>query len=369
MTRTARVHRVPMPDPGDCGALAALIDAGTIDPARIVAVMGKTPGNGLTNDHTREFATVTVAGELARRLGVAPAEVRARVLFVLSGGTEGMNAPHLLVFCAGPSAAAEGDERALALATAASVPLAPEAIGRAAQIAATADAVRAAMAEAGITDPADVAFVQVKCPIPMPGDFHDPARAAGLSAASIGTIKGRSRAASALGVAVALGDVGVEDATEAAIAARPDLFTGRACVTAGIDDDRASVLVLGNARGWSGPQSVGSTTMRDPLDAPAVAALLRRLGMTLAGGQAEPAGPLRLAGLIVKGEPPATDRLRGAQHVMLDDSDIHPVRHYRAFMSGVLGAVTGDTHVYLSGGAEHQGPPGGAVVAAIVERQ
>lgn len=368
MTRTARVHRVPMPDPGDAGPLAALIDAGTIDPARIVAVMGKTPGNGLTNDHTREFATVTVAAELGRRLGVAPAEVRARVLFVLSGGTEGMNAPHLLVFCAGP-APGEGDGPALALATAASVPLEPAEIGRAAQMAATADAVRAAMAEAGITDPADVALVQVKCPIPMPGAFHDPARVATLSASSIYAIKGRSRAASALGVAVALGDVAAADATEAAIAARPDLFTGRACVTAGIDDDRASVLVLGNARGWTGPQRVGSTIMRDPLDAPAVASLLRGLGVALPDGQAAPAGPLRLAGLIVKGEPPATDRLRGAQHVMLDDSDIHPVRHYRAFMSGMLGAVTGDTHVYLSGGAEHQGPPGGAVVAAIVERQ
>lgn len=369
MIRTALVHRVPMPDPGDPGPLAALIENGTIDPTRIVAVMGKTPGNGLTNDHTREFATVIIAGELARRLGVTPEVVRGRVLFVLSGGTEGMNAPHLLVFCAGPAVAAEGGGPALALGTAASVPLAAEAIGRAAQITATADAVRAAMAEAGIADPADVAFVQVKCPIPKPADFHDPARAAGLSATSIGAIKGRSRAASALGVAVALGDVTAEDATEAAIAARPDLFTGRACVTAGIDDDRASVLVLGNAAGWTGPQRVGSTTMRDPLDAPAVAALLRGLGMALPDGQADPAGPLRLAGLIVKGEPPATDRLREARHVMLDDSDIHPVRHYRAFMSGVLGAVTGDTHVYLSGGAEHQGPPGGAVVAAIVERQ
>ena len=53
---------------------------------------------------------------------------------------------------------------------------------------------------------------------------------------------------------------------------------------------------------------------------------------------------------------------------MLDDSDVHPIRHYRVAMGGMLGAVTGDNHVYLSAGAEHQAPPGGAVPALIVRR-
>ena len=41
----------------------------------------------------------------------------------------------------------------------------PEEIGRAAQIAATADAVAAAMKDAGIASAADVHFVQIKCPL------------------------------------------------------------------------------------------------------------------------------------------------------------------------------------------------------------
>src|SRR5258708_6627401 len=96
--RSASVHRVAMPDPGDASGLAALIADRALDPRDIVCVLGKTPGNGLTNDHTREFATRTVADALAAPLGIDAAAVRARVLLLFSGGTEGLLAPHLLVF-------------------------------------------------------------------------------------------------------------------------------------------------------------------------------------------------------------------------------------------------------------------------------
>ena len=52
---------------------------------------------------------------------------------------------------------------------------------------------------------------------------------------------------------------------------------------------------------------------------------------------------------------------------MLDDSDIHSTRHARALVGGVLAGVIGDTLLYVSGGAEHQGPPGGGPVAIIGE--
>ena len=50
---------------------------------------------------------------------------------------------------------------------------------------------------------------------------------------------------------------------------------------------------------------------------------------------------------------------------MLDDSDIHSTRHARALVGGVLAGVMGDTMLYLSDGAEHQGPPGGGPIAII----
>ncbi|MEJ0069283.1 MAG: ring-opening amidohydrolase [Pseudomonadota bacterium] len=365
-TRTAAVHRVAMPDPGDASGLVRLIETGVIDPAAVVCIMAKTPGNGLTNDHTREFATRTVADALAQKLGVAAAAVRDRVLLLFSGGTEGFLAPHLLVFTRGPAPSGAVPGPALAIGCARSRPLAPGEIGRSAQLDAATAAARAALADAALTA-AEVAWVQVKCPIPLPGAMHG-AGAADFAAPTVPGMKHVSRAACALGVAVALGEVArgaIED--DAAIGARPALRTGRACVTAAIDSPCVEVMTLGMSSAWAGDCAVGSTVLGDMLDAPAVAALLGRLDLT-ASPQLSPAQRGRLIGAILKGDPPPDDRLRDGHHVMLDDSDISPVRHYRAAMGGMLGALTGDNHVYLSGGAEHQAPPGGAALALLVRR-
>ena len=52
---------------------------------------------------------------------------------------------------------------------------------------------------------------------------------------------------------------------------------------------------------------------------------------------------------------------------MCSDSDIHATRHARASLGGVLGAVFGDTRLYISGGAEHQGPEGGGPVCVVYD--
>ena len=53
---------------------------------------------------------------------------------------------------------------------------------------------------------------------------------------------------------------------------------------------------------------------------------------------------------------------------MLDDSDIHASRHARALVGGVLAGVFGETQLFVSGGAEHQGPDGGGPLAVIARR-
>jgi cyanuric acid amidohydrolase len=50
---------------------------------------------------------------------------------------------------------------------------------------------------------------------------------------------------------------------------------------------------------------------------------------------------------------------------MLDDSDINATRHARAAVGGLIAGVAGTGAVYVSGGAEHQGPAGGGPVAVI----
>lgn len=70
--------------------------------------------------------------------------------------------------------------------------------------------------------------------------------------------------------------------------------------------------------------------------------------------------------LMAKAEPSRSGRIRNARHIMWDDSDINTTRHARALVGGVAAAVIGRTDLFISGGAEHQGPDGGRPVAVIV---
>ena len=94
------VHRVAMRHPGDVSAVMQLIDDGTLAPQSIVAIFGKTEGNGCVNDFSRGYAISALSAALAPRLGVPPTEIGARVAMVMSGGTEGGLSPHFLVFAA-----------------------------------------------------------------------------------------------------------------------------------------------------------------------------------------------------------------------------------------------------------------------------
>src|SRR5437016_4317111 len=113
-----KVERIPMSGPGDVSGLAKMLDEGRLAAAEIVAVMGKTEGNGCVNDYTREYATKALAGLLASRLKSSVAQVEKRVAFVMSGGTEGVLSPHITVFARSGAAAAAPGEKRLAIGVA-----------------------------------------------------------------------------------------------------------------------------------------------------------------------------------------------------------------------------------------------------------
>src|SRR6266540_686749 len=157
----AKVHRISATSPDDTGGIESAISAGRIDPKGIVAILGKTEGNGCVNDFSRGYATQSLMLTLAKFLPDAEAR---KVCLVMSGGAEGGMAPHWTVFeRAETGAAAQGP--ALAVGRAHTPALAFEDLGRLAQVEQVAAGVEAAMADAGIADPAAVHFVQVKCPL------------------------------------------------------------------------------------------------------------------------------------------------------------------------------------------------------------
>src|SRR6266571_7761549 len=89
---------IPTRGPGDVSGLMNLIDAGKIGPASIVAILGKTEGNGGVNDFTREYAVSALSAALAPYVDLPPHRVEQRIAFVMSGGTEGVLSPHITVF-------------------------------------------------------------------------------------------------------------------------------------------------------------------------------------------------------------------------------------------------------------------------------
>jgi cyanuric acid amidohydrolase len=52
-----------------------------------------------------------------------------------------------------------------------------------------------------------------------------------------------------------------------------------------------------------------------------------------------------------------------------DGSGFSATRHARAFVAGALAGLVGHAEIFVSGGAEHQGPDGGGPVAVIVDRE
>jgi cyanuric acid amidohydrolase len=351
MTRCCLVDRVPMRDPGDVSGVERVLAAG----GEIVAILGKTEGNGGVNDFSRAYAV----SALKRLLGPG-----AEVPMVMSGGTEGGLSPHFLVFRV-MEVAAQPAGGALAIGTARTRDFRPEEIGRPAQVEATAEAVQEALRAAAIAGRADVHYVQVKCPL-LTSERVAEAQARGQDVVTTDSYKSMaySRGASALGVALALGEVAQVRAED--VCGDPGLWSARAATSAGVELLHNEIVAIGNSAAWAGPLRIAHGVMRDAIDSAAVWEVLRALGFA-AGGQLAPDATVRVRAVLVKAEASRSGRIRGQRHIMWDDTDISATRHARALVGGVVAGVIGQTDLFVSGGAEHQGPDGGGPIAIIAE--
>jgi len=121
------------------------------------------------------------------------------------------------------------------------------------------------------------------------------------------------------------------------------------------------VIVMGNSRRSISPFVIGHAVMRDSIDLSAVLEAFKSVGLGLANPQTRD----RLVNIFAKAEASPDGCVRGFRHTMLDDSDVGSTRHARAAVGGLIGGLSGTGAVYVSGGAEHQGPAGGGPVAVI----
>jgi cyanuric acid amidohydrolase len=364
--RQINVCRIPMRGPADISGLVALIESGEMEARTIVAILGKTEGNGGVNDFTREYATTALCAGLSPFLGVPPAAVEERIAFVMSGGTEGVLSPHLTVFTRRPVASPpkhQGKKR-LSIGIALTRPFLPEEIGRAVQVQETADAVLAAMRDAAITGRDDVHYVQIKCPL-LTAERVEAALARGEATVTKSSYNSMawSRGASSLAVAVALNEIPVP-VSDDVILRDWNLYSGVASASAGIELMRGVVIVLGNSIHATGRYVIGHGMMRDAIDVTGLLRAFSSAGLVSRDG-ADGIATDRIVNVFAKAEASPNGQIRGFRHTMLDDTDISSTRHARAAVGGLIAGLSGCGAIYVSGGAEHQGPPGGGPVAVI----
>jgi barbiturase len=360
------VRKVPLHSVSDASELARLIDDGVVEADRVIAVIGKTEGNGGVNDYTRILADRAFRDVLTAKGSRSADEVR-QVPIVWSGGTDGVISPHATIFATLPAdQAVATDEPRLTIGFAMSEPLLPEDIGRSAMISKVAGAVRVAIGRAGISDPADVHYVQTKTPLLTIHTIRD-AKSRGEAVWTENTHESMdlSNGCTALGIAVALGEI--EMPADADVLHNRDLYSAVASCSSGVELDRAQVVVAGNARGVGGRYRIGHSIMRDALDADGIWAAIKDAGLDLPDRPHPDDLDGRLVNVFLKCEASQDGQVRGRRNAMLDDSDVHWHRQIKACVGGVTAAVTGDPAVFVSVSAAHQGPDGGGPVAAIVD--
>lgn len=341
---------IPTAHPADVSGLERLIAAGRIDPAEVVCIIGKTEGNGGRNDFTRDLAMMAFEDLFSRHLGIPREDVVNRMIFSLSGGTEGVVSPHIVVFTKTNRQLTTDNRqhRRLALAIGYTRDFRPEEIGRLPQIEETARVIREIVRELAV-EPGHVHLVQMKGAIPGDGERSNMVY---------------SRGASALGAALALGEVDAADLSDDVVCRDWRLFSGVASCSAKPGLQRTEIMVMANSSAWDGDLVIDHTTLDDMLDVRSIHALLGRLGLPV-DMQLSEEQRQRIVGVFAKSEADPRGAIRGKRHTMLTDDDISDTRYSRCVLSSVIAGVLGDTAVYVSTRAEHHGPLGGGTMAVI----
>src|SRR2546426_7939564 len=261
------VAKIELRSVQDAAGLEERILAGRFAADQVIAVIGKTEGNGGVNDFTRILADQAFRRVLQKQGKRSEAEIAA-IPMVWSGGCDGVITPHATVFATNDKTGPPS-KRSLAIGTAISAELLPEDIGRPAMVEKVADAVRAAMRDAGIDDPKDVHYVQTKTPLLTIESVRDAEARGRHVACEVHDSMGASNGTAALGPRAEQ------------ICRDLDLYSSVASCSSGVELTRAQVVLMGNKKGAGGRYRIGHSVMRDALDIDGIYDAIRNAGLEL----------------------------------------------------------------------------------------
>jgi len=227
-----------------------------------------------------------------------------------------------------------------------------------------AEAVTAAISDGGMT-PEDVTCVQIKCPA------MTPERARSLSSipgGSLGAASSASKAASALGIAIGLGEITADVVTDEVVNRDRSLFTLRGSVSAGGEHTACRVLAFGNSTSSTSGLRSGCGVMTDQLDVSGITDALAAAGIDEPSSPLAPADAARVRQVFVNCGADLTGEVRGRRHTINSDFLAGQAGIMaKAVANAVVASVVGDPMILASAGAEHQGPTGANLITVLME--
>lgn len=332
---------ITYPDrPGDVRPLEAWLSRLNGRSVAKLVVLGKTEGPATLNDFSRDLAQAATD----RAIAAAGGDLLARSWRLFSTGCEGIATP--LTILIAEMARNPSNAPGLAVGVARSDPLPPFPRCGLEHIDSAAQTVERAMLDADLRRD-QIALVLIKSPVLIPGTVP-----AGSDRRHAGSTDS-SRGAAAIGAGIALGEID-RSRLSADPVGRDGIFSSRVMAFSGIETDRLEAVVLGERPGGDPQWAIATGTIVDFLDSGGMVQLKGR-------SAAQPHIVFFKAGIAADG------RLRGRRTTVLT-SDLSADKQLRAAASGFIAAHFGTTSAFISGGAEHQAPPGGCLCAVLYRR-
>lgn len=359
------VFRLPMASPNDVSALKELIETGKCEAEDIVAIIAQTEGDG----YARGYSQLAFELLLSEKLGLDRSQIFDRIPMLMIGLTGGVMSPHYTVVAQKEVQGQPGTEKRLAVGIEVTRPLKPEEVGRNIQIQLVAEAVKKAMQNARIKDPADVGLVEVKCLNLTAARVQDAqSRNQSVVSTDFNQAGNMSKGASALGVALALGEIDASQITDDVICKNWDLYTKVGSTSAGNEQIGCKVVLFGNTVESASDYVVSNSMMQDQLDLPGLYTAFRNAGIRVEDGQVVPEDRDRIVNLFINAGANALPHCRNRRHTMGSDFlSGHAGIMAKAVINAIAGAVIGDTMLLASAGWEHQGPRGSNLVSLIAK--
>jgi cyanuric acid amidohydrolase len=320
-----------------------------LDLNNVVAILGKTEGNGCVNDFTRGYATFSLKDYFSNKIGEKNSE---KIIYIMSGGTEGILTPHLTVFAVEKSESTRETSGGLSIGIGRTREFLPSEIGTMTMVSEVADTVKKVLSENQI-NVSDTHFVQIKCPLLTASKRQNCEVKTEDSYKSMAY----SRGASALGVAVALGEISIDEIDEKDICTDFSKYSSIASTSAGVEVQSCEIIIFGNSSNSKSDFFIQHDVMKHALDCKAIDRALKKIQIPVES----------VLTVFAKAEADPSGEILNRRHTMLDDSDISHTRMARAVVGASLASVINDPMIYVSGGSEHQGPSGGGPLAVIAK--